>query len=65
MQPTLNSVGKTIRMNRIFADDGRAAMVAINHGVHMGPSKGIADMNKLLSELTPERAGCLHHSQRG
>lgn len=55
MQPSLSSVGKTIRMNRIFADDGRAVMVAINHGMHMGPSKGLDNMGKLFADLTAEK----------
>lgn len=54
MQPSISSVGKTIRMNRIFAEDGRAVMVAINHGMHMGASKGLTDMKTLLTDLTAE-----------
>lgn len=54
MQPSMSSVGKTIRMNRIFKEDGRAVMVAINHGMHMGASRGIGDMHQLLSELMQE-----------
>ena len=33
MYPSTTAIGKTIRMNRIFQKDGRALMVAINHGL--------------------------------
>lgn len=48
MYPTTSAVGKTVRMNRIFREDGRALMVAINHGLGMGRSRGL-----------PIWAGCL------
>ncbi len=51
MQPTESSVGKTIRMNRIFREDGRALMVAINHGLALGATKGIERMPLLLPEI--------------
>lgn len=55
MQPSMSAVGKTIRMDHIFGRDGRAVMVAINHGMHMGPGRGIDNMNRLLSDLMPEQ----------
>jgi class I fructose-bisphosphate aldolase/fructose-bisphosphate aldolase/2-amino-3,7-dideoxy-D-threo-hept-6-ulosonate synthase len=54
MFPTFASVGKTTRMNRIFREDGRAAMVAINQGIAMGPRAGIEDVQKILETLLPE-----------
>ena len=54
MQSSMSSVGKSIRMNRIFKDDGRAVMVAINHGLGMGPIKGIEHMDEILEKIMPE-----------
>ena len=54
MYPSTSAVGKTIRMNRIFQKDGRALMVAINHGLGMGPIQGISDMQHLLHSLKGE-----------
>lgn len=54
MTPSFASVGKTIRMNHIFREDGRAAMVAINQGITMGPRNGIEDVDKIISTLLPE-----------
>ena len=54
MYPSTTAIGKTIRMNRIFQKDGRALMVAINHGLGMGPIQGIADMKQLLHSLKGE-----------
>lgn len=59
MEPTASSVGKTIRMKRIFRDDGRALMVAINHGLAYGVSKGIELMPRLLAEVMAERPDAL------
>ncbi len=56
MQPSASAAGKTIRMNRIFdSADGRALMVAINHGIALGPAKGIGDMPRLIRDLAAER----------
>jgi DhnA family fructose-bisphosphate aldolase class Ia len=41
-------------MNHIFKNDGRALMVAINHGLGMGPIRGIEDMDKLLNNICRE-----------
>ena len=46
-------------MNRIFQPDGRAVMVAINHGMALGPARGIERMHALLSSLMPERPDSL------
>lgn len=54
MNAAMASVGKTIRMNRIFREDGRAAMVAINQGITMGPRNGIEDVSKIIRALLPE-----------
>lgn len=54
MQNSLTSVGKTLRMQHIFREDGKALMVAINHGLGMGPIRGISDMGALLETLSHE-----------
>ena len=59
MQSSMSSVGKSIRMNRIFKDDGRAVMVAINHGLGMGPIKGIEHMDEILEKIMPEHPDSL------
>ena len=59
MQNSMSSTGKTIRMNRIFREDGRATMVAINHGLGMGPIQGIEHMGEILEKLIPERPDSL------
>lgn len=46
-------------MNRIFKEDGRAVMVAINHGLGMGPISGIEEMGKTLSKIIPEKPDSL------
>lgn len=47
MQPSMTGVGKTIRMNRIFKD-GKAVMVAVNHGISLGPIDGINHLEQLF-----------------
>lgn len=54
MQPSASSVGKTIRMNRIFKEDGRSLMVAINHGIAYGPTKGIEVMPRIIADVMAE-----------
>lgn len=54
MYASTSAVGKTIRMNHIFKEDGRALMVAINHGLGMGPIQGIADMGAVLDQVCKE-----------
>ena len=59
MQSSMSSVGKSIRMNRIFKEDGRAVMVAIKHGMGMGPIQGIEHMGKVLDKIIPENPDSL------
>lgn len=54
MLPTFSGVGKTTRINRIFKSDGRAVMVAINHGLGLGPVDGIEHMGKTLQTVMQE-----------
>jgi len=45
-------LGKAIRMERIFnRDTGRAIIVPLDHGVSVGPIKGLIDMRETLSHI--------------
>lgn len=50
MQNSMTSLGKQIRMGRIFGKDGRALMLAVNHGLYMGPIGGIQSVDTLVEE---------------
>jgi len=41
----------TRRMNRIFAADGRALIVAMDHGLMDGPCKGLEDPGKTIEKI--------------
>ncbi|MDH3676269.1 MAG: hypothetical protein OES12_12305, partial [Anaerolineae bacterium] len=41
----------TRRLNRIFKPDGRALIVACDHGMISGPDRGIEDMAKTLDQV--------------
>lgn len=43
--------GKRRRLRRVFRDDGKTVIVPIDHGVSIGPVKGIEDMDRLIGEL--------------
>jgi len=43
--------GKKIRMNRIFQDDGKTLIVAMDHGGAMGPIPGIEDPSKTIQKV--------------
>lgn len=49
----MTSCGKNRRLKRIFAQDGKALMVAVNHGLGYGPVPGIENMAALLKRLMP------------
>lgn len=59
LYPNMTATGKTRRMNNIFGSDGKAVMVAINHGLGYGPSHGIEDMDTLLARLAPYKPDSL------
>lgn len=44
-------MGKQRRMSRIFRSDGRTVIVPMDHGVTMGPIKGLTDMQKTVDRL--------------
>jgi len=43
--------GKRRRLRRIFRDDGKTVIVPMDHGVSIGPVKGLEDMGRLMAEL--------------
>jgi len=43
--------GKRRRLRRIFKDDGRSVIVPMDHGVSIGPVKGLENMAQLVYEL--------------
>lgn len=43
--------GKRRRLRRIFRDDGKTVIVPMDHGVSIGPVKGLEDMARLMVEL--------------
>jgi fructose-bisphosphate aldolase/2-amino-3,7-dideoxy-D-threo-hept-6-ulosonate synthase len=43
--------GKKRRLKRIFQKDNRTVMVPMDHGVSMGPVKGITNMQKIIDQL--------------
>jgi len=48
--------GKKRRLNRIFQSDGRTVIVPMDHGVSLGPVKGLADMQGMVGKL--REGGC-------
>jgi DhnA family fructose-bisphosphate aldolase class Ia len=50
---TQMSWGKQNRMNKIFAEDGRTVMLAIDHGYFMGPVTGMEDPAEAVKDLLP------------
>lgn len=47
------SWGKTSRLRRIVADDGRSLMLAIDHGYFMGPTHGMERPAEAIADLVP------------
>jgi len=44
-------IGKERRLRRIFGPDGKTVIVPMDHGVSIGPVKGIADLRMTVKEL--------------
>jgi class I fructose-bisphosphate aldolase len=44
-------VGKRIRLGRIFGDDGRAVVVAADHGFMLGPIRGVVNLRETVSRV--------------
>jgi fructose-bisphosphate aldolase/2-amino-3,7-dideoxy-D-threo-hept-6-ulosonate synthase len=43
--------GKKRRLKRIFQEDGHTVMVPMDHGVSIGPVKGISNMQEIIDKL--------------
>ena len=43
--------GKKRRLKRIFREDGRTVVVPMDHGVSIGPVKGITNMQEIINQL--------------
>jgi fructose-bisphosphate aldolase / 2-amino-3,7-dideoxy-D-threo-hept-6-ulosonate synthase len=43
--------GKTRRLKRIFQEDNRTVIVPMDHGVSIGPVKGISNMQEIVNQL--------------
>jgi DhnA family fructose-bisphosphate aldolase class Ia len=43
--------GRKRRLGRIIREDGRTFVVPMDHGVTVGPVKGIRNMQKIVSQL--------------
>jgi len=51
-----SSPGKTIRLSKIIdPDDGRAVVVAADHGFMLGPIRGVVDLEKTLERVVKGR----------
>ncbi len=52
----MTQIGKEVRLGRIFnKKSGNALMVAMDHGVVIGPVKGIVDPKKTVAELSKDK----------
>jgi len=47
----MSLVGKTIRLRRIFRDDGKTFVVTMDHGVDLGPVRGLEDFGATLKNV--------------
>ncbi|MCX8154085.1 MAG: fructose-bisphosphate aldolase, partial [Candidatus Bathyarchaeota archaeon] len=43
--------GKERRLKRIFQKDNRTVIVPMDHGISMGPIKGITNMQAIIDQL--------------
>jgi len=44
-------VGKRIRLGRIFKDDGKAFVITMDHGVDLGPVRGLEDIRGTVRKI--------------
>jgi len=51
--------GKRRRLNRIFRADGTTVIVPMDHGVTLGPVKGLADMPGIVAKLREGRCDAI------
>lgn len=45
------SLGKKRRMRRIFKEDGRSLLVPMDHGVTLGPVRGLVNMQEIFDKI--------------
>ncbi len=51
--------GKTIRLRRIFNNDGKTVIVPMDHGISLGPVKGIADIRSTIDKVAEGGASAI------
>ncbi|MDI3524454.1 MAG: fructose-bisphosphate aldolase, class [Kosmotoga sp.] len=51
VQEEMQMSGKALRLNRIFKDDGKTVIVALDHGQFQGPLPGISNMPETLRKI--------------
>ncbi len=44
-------IGKRLRLKRIFGEDGRAVVVAADHGLMLGPIRGVVNLRETLTRV--------------
>lgn len=47
----MSLVGKTLRLGRIFGEDGKTFIVTMDHGVDLGPVRGLEDFGVTLKKV--------------
>jgi DhnA family fructose-bisphosphate aldolase class Ia len=53
-------VGKTIRLRRIFDhESGKTVIVPMDHGISMGPVRGIADIRNTIDKIAKGGASAI------
>jgi fructose-bisphosphate aldolase/2-amino-3,7-dideoxy-D-threo-hept-6-ulosonate synthase len=45
------NVGKKRRLERIFREDGKSVIVPMDHGVSLGPVRGLINMQRIIDQL--------------
>jgi len=47
----VSSVGKTMRIARIFKEDGKTSIIAMDHGVELGPVSGLENITSTVRKV--------------
>ena len=47
----MSLAGKKIRLGRIFKDDGKTFVITMDHGVDLGPVKGLEDIKSTVKRV--------------
>jgi class I fructose-bisphosphate aldolase len=56
---SVSNCGKEIRLGNIFGEDERAFVVAYDHGLMLGPVKGVVDFESILKKVIEGRPDAL------